>query len=153
MCRSPTRWLHPGAHAHERVAGAAVGDSLLAAAPRWQQKLVLLHDDNTLLRAGAWDGSIHAVNLAVADGRVQQRLCHHHVPARCLALSEDGGTLVAGSDDGTVSMWAITSAFGASLVVLLSSAVTTAWRPADACGLRFDVQVASTNGRLIRNWP
>lgn len=30
----------------------------------------------------------------------------------CLAVAEDGGSVVAGSRDGTVSMWSINTAFG-----------------------------------------
>ena len=43
---------------------------------KWGNQTVLLHDDSTVVAAGAWDGSIEAVAVG-GDGRPLQRLAFH----------------------------------------------------------------------------
>jgi hypothetical protein len=71
----------------------------------WAHAFALLHDDDSVVHAGAWDGSLSLVSLS--SGEVVQRVQHHTRPIRCVSLSADGQVLVCGSDDCTVSVWRV----------------------------------------------
>lgn len=69
----------------------------------WGQHVVLLGDDDTMVRAGAWDGSVQCVSLS--SGELLQRLRYHTRPVRCVAASEDRLFIACGCEDGTVTLW------------------------------------------------
>ena len=56
-----------------------------------------------LFSCGYWDNSVKCSHLT--DGRTLQSLRTHSDVVTCLALSEDGGTLVTGSRDTTLMVW------------------------------------------------
>ena len=80
------------------------GSSSVGSVP-WAHAFALLHDDDSVVHAGAWDGSLSLVSLS--SGEVVQRVQHHTRPIRCVSLSADGQVLVCGSDDCTVSVWRV----------------------------------------------
>ena len=69
----------------------------------WGQHVVVLGDDDTIVKAGSWDGAVHCISLS--SGELLQRLRYHTKPVRCVASSEDGQVVVLGSEDCTLTLW------------------------------------------------
>ena len=71
-------------------------------------------DSRLLFSCGYWDHSCKCSSLA--DGRLLQSVRGHADVVCCLAISEDGSTLVTGSRDTTLMVWSVShsSALGSS---------------------------------------
>jgi hypothetical protein len=71
------------------------------------ERFALTADGKYLFSCGFWDRSVQCSH--VADGRTLQSLRAHTDVVSCLALTRDGGTLVTGSRDTTLMVWAVGS--------------------------------------------
>ena len=70
------------------------------------ERFALSSDGRHLFSCGYWDRSVKCSHTS--DGRTAQSLRAHTDVVSCLALSKEGGTLVTGSRDTTLMVWAVT---------------------------------------------